>query len=119
MAKLIHNKKEILSNLKYASSFWDISIGLMFRGKETIKKGICLEMPSSEDIKTGATITMLFCFHPLEILFVNSKHKVVDKTILKPWALAYTPKAACKYVFETTPNTFKNIKIGDNIKIEM
>lgn len=118
MSKLIHKNKTILNQMKYASSPLSLAKGLMFATKNKIKKGICLALPGKEDQKTNATITMLFVFHPLEIIFINTKMQVVDKTILNPWKISYIPKKPCKYVIETTPGTLKNIKIGDQIKIE-
>ena len=119
IAKLIHKNKIILNEMKYATGNYEISRGLMFARMKKIKKGICLVMPAKKDVKFGASVTMLFCFHPMEILFVNTNLEVVDKRILKPWLPSYTPKAACKYVFESKIGTFKKLKLGDKIKIEI
>jgi len=43
---------------------------------------------------------MLFVFFPIDVIFLNSKKKVVDKTTLNPWQLNYTPKIPSKYVIE-------------------
>jgi uncharacterized membrane protein (UPF0127 family) len=118
-AKLIHNNKIILPNMIYATSSIDISIGLMFSSKKKVKKGMCLVMPTKTDVKFGSSVTMLFCFFDYEILFINSKYEVVDKKILKPFKVSYTPKKPAKYIIESIPGTFKDIKIGDKIRIEI
>jgi len=117
-AKLVHNKKEVVSNLRYLTSVWQISRGLMFAGKKKIEQGVCLVMPAIKDVKFGASVTMYFCFSEMDILFVNSKMKVVDKVTLKPWVTSYTPKEECKYVFESSKGKFKDIKIGTKINLE-
>lgn len=116
--KLIHKNKIILPEMKWATSAFAISKGLMFRFKKTVDKGMCLVMPSEKDVKFGASITMLFCFVDMEILFINSKFEVVDKKILKTWRPNYTPKQPCKYVVESTIKKFKDIKIGDKVKFK-
>lgn len=118
MAKLIHNNTTILDNMKYATSTFSISKGLMLSGRKKVDRGICLVMPSNKDVRYGASVTMLFCLHPLEILFVNSKFEIVDKVILKPWVPNYTPKKSCKYVIEAYPGRLNQIQIGDKVKID-
>ncbi len=119
MSKLIHKDKVVLPNMKYATGLLEISRGLMFAGKKRVKRGVVLVMPSDKDVKFGSSVTMFFCFYPLEILFVNSKYEVVDKKILRPWVPNYTPKEASKYIIESEVGSLKNIKIGDKIKIEL
>ena len=51
-------------------------------------------------------------------LFVNSKFKVVDKKVLKPWVANYTPKSACMYVIESSVGKFSSINIGDTILLD-
>lgn len=118
MAKLIHNGKEILSDMRYLESVFSVSKGLMFSGKEKIEKGVCLVMPSKKDVKYGASVTMLFCFSSLEVLFVNSDFFIVDKVILKSWKPSYTPKGPCRYVIESNPGSFKDLNVGDKVEIE-
>ena len=118
MAKLIYKNKTVLSDMKYASNIFSISKGLMFASKKKIGRGMCLVMPSKKDKRFSCSVTMLFVFSSLEILFVNKNFKVVDKRTLKPFVLRYTPRGKCKYVIESIPNTFDNIKIGDKIAIK-
>ena len=117
LKKLKHNKKIILDEMKYATSTLEISKGLMFKGKKEVKKGMCLVIPSNKDIKFGSSVTMFFCFSDMQILFINSNFEVVDKKTLKIWTLSYTPKKACKYIIESIPHRFDDIKIGDKIEI--
>ena len=119
IAKLLHKTKVILPEMKYATSTYEISKGLMFSGKKKIAKGMCLVMPSTKDVKFGASVTMMFCFSSMEIIFVNSSMQVVDKVVLKPWKMSYTPKKECRYVIESSIGTFKNIEIGDILNIEL
>lgn len=119
MSKLIFKDKEILSNLRYLTGTFKISKGLMFASKKRCSQGVCLVLPTTSDVKFGAAVTMFFCLHPLEILFVNTKNIVVDKVILKPWKGTYVPKNKCKYIIEAYPGIIGDkVKIGDKIKIE-
>lgn len=117
-SKVIHKNKTILENAKFATSTFDISFGLMFAGNKKINRGIILKMPTDKDVKYGASVTMLFVFSKLNIIFVNKSMKVVDKVTLKPFMPSYTPKKPAYYVIESEEGTFDNIKIGDKITIE-
>ncbi|MFH1456226.1 MAG: hypothetical protein ABIF40_04730 [archaeon] len=113
MARLIHEKKEVLEDLQFARSILHLGFGLMFAGKNRISKGLCLIMP--KEFRTS--VTTFFCLHSLEILFVNSKFEVVDKKVLKPWVLSYVPRAKCKYIIESLVGTFDSIKINDKLEL--
>lgn len=117
MAKLLHKGKVVLSNVEVMRSVWRISVGLMFAGRKRIERGACLVMPSSSEVRFGCSITMLFCFFPYHILFVDSKFNVVDRIVLKPFRASYTPKKPAKYVFESTAGKFNSIKIGDRVEL--
>jgi len=117
LAKLIYQNKIILENMEYAASFLSRAKGLMFASKKKIKKGICLALPVKQDTRFKASVTMLFCFHPLEIIFVNSTYQIVEKTIVLPWKLNYTPAKACKYIIEAEVGAFAKLDIGHHIKI--
>ncbi|MCA9486083.1 DUF192 domain-containing protein [Candidatus Woesearchaeota archaeon] len=118
MAKLFHTSLCLLPEMKMAKSTFEISRGLMLAGEKRIRKGICLVMPSTKDARFGASVTMLFCLHALQIIFVNSKYEVVDKVTLKAWLPNYTPKAACRYVIESWPGTFDKVHVGDVVEIK-
>src|SRR3989344_7359210 len=117
MVKLIFKNKTILQKMKYVTSIFGLIKGLMFASEEKIKQGVCLVMLGKRDKKFGVSIHTLFCFHPYEILFVNSNLKVVDKRVLKPWSLGYTPKKPVKYIVESWKGTFRGINVGAKVKI--
>mgnify|MGYP006270758429 FL=1 len=103
--------------MRYITSILGISFGLMFSLPTRIKKGVCLVMPTDKDVRYGASVTMMFVFSSLDIIFVNSKYEVVDKITLKPWVTTYVPKKECRYIIEGSKKTFKNINIGDKVEI--
>ncbi len=104
--------------MRVAKNSFALAAGLMFTFKKKVNQGLCLVMPTKEDVKFGASITMFFCFVSMNIIFINSKFEVVDKVTLKPWVANYTPKNKCKYVIESTRGKFKDIKIGDKVEIK-
>lgn len=117
MSKLIYKNKIILNEMKYLTSIFDISKGLMFAKKDKIEKGVCLVIQKKRDSRFKSSVTMIFCFYSMNILFVNSKFEIVDCINLKPWRLSYTPKSSAKYIIESSENKFKNMKIGDKVEI--
>ena len=117
MAKLIYQNKIILENMKYAASFLSRARGLMLASKKKVKNGICIALPAKTDTRFKASVTMLFCFHPMEIMFVNSAGQIVEKTILRPWKINYTPAKACKYIIEAEVGAFAELEMGHHVKI--
>lgn len=103
--------------MRYLTNVFEISYGLMFASKKKISRGICLVMPTRKDGRFSGSVTMLFVFRSLDILFVNSDFEVVDKKTLRPFVFSYTPKKACKYVIESSKGTFENIRAGDRIEV--
>ncbi len=119
MAQLFHKNDQILSDMVYATSILQISKGLMFAGKKKINKGMCLVIPSKMDERINSSVTMLFCFYSMDIIFVDSNFNVVDKQTLRPFKVCYVPKKKCRYVIESFKGKFNNIKIGDKIEIHL
>ncbi len=104
--------------MKIAKNPFILAIGLMFAGKKRINRGLCLKLPVQKDVIFGASVTMLFCFYSMDIIFINSKNKVVEKVCLKPWVLTYTPKNPSIMIIESSKGKFKDLKVGDIIKIK-
>ena len=113
MTKLIHKDKTILNSISTTYDILGLTLGLMFASKKRIKKGLSLELPGKSGMRTS--IHMFFCCYPYQILFLDSDFKVIDLKTLQPWTLGYKPKQKAKYVIESWPGTFDNIKIGDKV----
>jgi uncharacterized membrane protein (UPF0127 family) len=116
--KIKHKNKILLSNPKHCKSIFELSRGLMFANKEKIEKGAFFTLPGKRLSPRMSAVTMLFVVHPLDILFLNEEYKVVDKVSLKAWIPSYIPKAPAKYIVESSKNSFKDVQLGDELKIE-
>jgi len=117
MAQLLHKGKIILNSMICKTSAFSIAVGLMFASKKRIKDGLCLVVPSRKDERILASVTNLFVFSSLGVLFVNLNKNVVDKATLYPFQLIYTPKRPCKYIIECEKSMLNKIMVGDEIKI--
>jgi uncharacterized membrane protein (UPF0127 family) len=108
IASLFKGRKLIAKGFKALDESSERGWGLMFA-----KEGTALLVSDSEGIWSTAIHTF-FCV-PLVVAWINSKNKVVDVKITKPWRF-YNPKKPAKYVFETTDLKTK-IKVGDKVRI--
>jgi uncharacterized protein len=115
VAKLLFKGRVVLDEMKYATNIFSISLGLMFASKKRIDRGMCLVMPLRRDGRFSGSVTMLFVFRSMDILFVNSDFEVVDKKMLRPFVFSYTPKKACRFVIESSKGKFDRIKVGDRL----
>ena len=104
--------KTLIQKTKNADTAWKRFKGLMFEQKKNFDYALIFELAT--ETKVGASIHMMFVFFPIDIIYLNSKKVVVDKTTVKPWILNYTPKQASKYFIEL-PVGKVNVKIGDKL----
>ncbi len=106
------NGKKIISKVKVASEFGKIK-GLMFEKKSKHDYALIFNMHTES--RVGSSLHMLFVFFPIDVLFLNSEKKVVDKATLKPWQLNYTPKKAARFIVELPEGTGKKVKLGSKV----
>lgn len=106
------NGKTIISKVRVASELGKVK-GLMFEKKEKHDYALIFKMHAESRI--GCSLHMMFVFFPIDVLFLNSEKKVVDKVTLNPWQLNYTPKKAAKYVVEMPKGLGKKVKIGEKV----
>lgn len=83
--------------IKYCDSWFDKLIGYMFSFKPKI---LIFRFKKEKFV----VLHMFFVFHKLQALFLNSKKKVIEKAILKPFSV-YNPKKKAKYVIEMPEGT--------------
>ena len=117
MAQLVYNGEVILKKMKYIASVFGVMKGLMFSGKQQIKDGVCLALPFKKDSCAG--VTNLFVFSHLNVVFVDSTFRVVDKTTLYPFKFHYRPAGLFRYIIESSESSLRKIKISDNVKIDI
>ena len=107
------NNKILLKKVKIADNMILRAKGLMFEKKKNFDYALVFYF--SNESRIGCSLHMLFMNFSVDVLFLDTQKKVVDKVTLKPWILNYTPKKAAKYVVEMPQNTTKNIKLNDKI----
>jgi uncharacterized protein len=114
MIKNITTKKTIVPKKKKADCFIKRAIGLMFRFKE-IDYGLIFD--TKIESKERTSIHMFFVFFKINVLFLDSQKKVVDKKKeLRPFQM-YTPKKKARYIIELSKNiNIDNINIKDKIE---
>ncbi|VVB99096.1 putative ACR [uncultured archaeon] len=103
--------KKIMEKTRIADDPSARGRGLMFEARKNFDYALIFVLPNESIVR--AMVHMLFVFFPIDIVFLDSKRRVVDKATLKPWMLNYTPKAAAKYFIEMPVGKSKFVKFGD------
>ncbi|MBU2559416.1 DUF192 domain-containing protein [archaeon] len=101
---------------KEAKNFFSRSLGLMFRGPLSEGEGLLIEF--SPHLKSRS-IHSFFMRFTIDLIFIDSRMKVVEFTTLRPWRM-YNPKTECIWVLEVNKGTIEKnkIKIGDVLTFE-
>ncbi|ASJ16788.1 hypothetical protein A3L04_06715 [Thermococcus chitonophagus] len=111
---LINETKELVwgGEVKFADTFIKRFLGLMFR-----KPRYALIFVLPTETRINASIHGFFMREAIDVIFLDSKRKVVDFTILRPWRL-YTPKRPAKYIIEGPKGMLQTLRVevGDVIK---
>ncbi|MFH1895770.1 MAG: DUF192 domain-containing protein [archaeon] len=108
------SKKTVIEKTRIAKTFFERFKGLMF----SAKPDYALIFELEKEGKINASIHMLFVFYPIDVVYLDSRKKVVDiKLGFKPFELNYTPKKPAKYFIEFPTGIIEN-KISLNDKLE-
>lgn len=114
MLELLYNKSrknKVLEKVRTANSAWKKFKGLMLEKPENFD--FALVFPFLRNERVGASLHMLFVSFPICVLFLNSEKKVLEKAILQPWLLNFTPRQACRFVIEMPVQRAENVQVGD------
>ena len=112
---LVNSPKTVLmENVRLAQNVFSRFLGLMFEKAENFDYALVFTLPREGRI--GASVHMMFVFFPIDIVFLDSQKKVVDKAALHPWMLNYTPKKAAKYFIELPQGKARKISVGNSLK---
>lgn len=68
-----------------------------------------------KDSRINAAIHMLFMRFKIAVIWISSEKTIVDKTIAKPWRLAYVPVKPARYILETDAKYAEHYKQGDRL----
>ncbi len=104
-------KKKLVGRVRFADSTLSKARGLMFEKRERFDYALVFSF--GRETRLGASIHMLFVFFPIAAVYLDSKKRVVDIAVLKPFALNYVPKKPAAYLIELPVEKATNIKIGD------
>ena len=101
--------------VKVCESFFSRLQGLMFTKEIKPEGGIIMD--EKVHSRMNASIHMLFMNYPIAVIWLDPDLVVVDKVLAKPWALAYLPKGAARYVIELHPSRLDDFNEGDQIEL--
>jgi uncharacterized membrane protein (UPF0127 family) len=97
--------KRLFINVEVCRSPLSQARGLMF----SKRRNLLFVFPDERFVP----LHMLFVFFPLEVFFLNSKGRVLEKAHLKPFSF-FSPKKRAKYVLEVCESSFgEKVKVGD------
>lgn len=114
MIRNISKNRKIISSHRIADNVFSRAKGLMFSREKNFDYGLIFDL--ERETKIGASIHMFFVFFPINVVFLDSKKKIVDvKLGLKPWQMT-KPRDKCRYVIEfPTKYDRKFFSIGDRL----
>ncbi|HLC63002.1 MAG TPA: DUF192 domain-containing protein [Candidatus Nanoarchaeia archaeon] len=114
--EIVNNNILIADDVKVSNDMFSKTRGLMFSRK--LKKGQALLLVADEENKMETTIHMFFVFFPIDVVWLDSKLKVVDKREnVKSFTPLIVPKQPAKYVLELPIKTGRHIYIGDVLEV--
>jgi len=101
--------------VKLGEGYFSRLRGLMFYKEISPDGGIIMDekVPS----RMNASIHMLCMNFKIAVIWLDQDLVVVDKVLAKPWALAYVPKKAARYVVELHPSRLDDFSDGDQVEL--
>ncbi|MBN1484222.1 MAG: DUF192 domain-containing protein [Chloroflexia bacterium] len=113
---LLYNRTrgEVLaSSLVYCDTFLSRGRGLTFR--RTLPPDEAYVFVLDRESIVEATIHMFFVFFPIAVIWLDSDHCVVDKTLARPWRPYYAPKQPARYFVEGATTLLDGVQLGDRL----
>lgn len=110
-----YDLSKVFSKLRYRRNIFELSSGLMFKKDISESREAYIFILKKE---RRATITMLFVFFPIDVLWLNSKFEVIDiKENVKSFSLYVSHKGKSKYFVEMPLGSITKygFKIGDRV----
>lgn len=89
--------------------------GLMFRRPPGEDEVFLFILP--QESRLDAAIHMFFVFFPIAVVWLDGGHRVVDKTLARPWRPFYAPRRPARYFLEGHLTLLDQVAIGDEIEL--
>ncbi|HLC57534.1 MAG TPA: DUF192 domain-containing protein [Candidatus Nanoarchaeia archaeon] len=110
--KIVNDKIVIAGNVKFCDNVFSKAKGLMFSRR--LKKGCALVLVNDGESVLETAIHMLFVFFAIDVVWLDSGLKVVDKREnIRAFTPFIAPREPAKYVLELPLNTARHINKGD------
>jgi uncharacterized protein len=106
----------LLRQVRWCASYFSRLRGLMFRSG--LAEGEALVLVEAADSRTTTSIHMFFVPFAIAAIWIDSRGRVVDKTVALPWRPFYAPRTPARYVLETAPAFIEKVAIGDELVFE-
>ena len=107
-------KKQVMANVKLATTTFNKLKGLMFENQQRFDYALVFPLPR-ESIAM-ATIHMLFVFFPIDVVYLDKNKRVVDIVRqLQPFTPSYSPKKPSKFFVELPAGKSKGISMGNEL----
>ena len=106
----------LLRGARWCASYLSRLRGLMFRRE--LGEGEALVLVEAADSRAATAIHMFFVPFAIAAVWIDSRGRVVDKALARPWRPFYGPRAPARYVLEAAPEFLDKVAIGDEVKFE-
>lgn len=113
--KILNQRKVIAGNARISKGVFSNALGLKFSRR--LRKGQGLVLAADGESRLGTAIDMLFVFFSIDVVWLDSKKRVVDiRQRVKPFTPLVIPKKPARYVVELPAGTAKHIKPGNQLE---
>ena len=110
--EIINDNVLIADNVRFSDDIFARTKGLMFSRR--LKKGCALVLVNDGESVLETAIHMLFVFFAIDVVWLDSGLKVVDKREnIRAFTPFIAPREPAKYVLELPKNTARHINKGD------
>lgn len=110
----MHKDRILANKVKFCTNIFSRSLGLRF---SRLRKDNALVFVNPREGILESIVDMFFVFSEVDILWLDSDKKVVDRKTAKPFTFL-KPKKAAKYVIELPKDAAKRVMEGDKIEIK-
>jgi uncharacterized membrane protein (UPF0127 family) len=110
----VESDQTLIPAARWCNSYMTKLRGFTFHRPPKLDEGLVLV--ENSDSRVNASITMLFTFAALAVIWVNDAGEVVGSVLARPWRPSYIPPAPARYAVEGHPALLEKVKVGDHIR---